>query len=117
MTTYLSISPRVERAATDYLRKYGDGRSEALSELQQLLMAERERGIRNAFTDVCAWLRAPDPAIDAAFAEANRILHFTAASIETLYLSGSQIARLPCERCQDLVTRKPVQSGVLLGPT
>lgn len=92
--TYLLISPRIERIAADYLRKYGDGRSEALSDLQQLLMAERERGLRDAVRDVCAWLRAPDPELSAVFAAAKGILHSTADSIAALYLRGSQVSRL-----------------------
>ncbi len=94
MKTHLFISPRIERAAVDFLRKYGDGRSEALSDLQQLLADERERGLRDAVEDVCTWLRTPDPETDAAFAAETKIAHSTADAIESLYLQGSQIGRL-----------------------
>lgn len=92
--TYLHTIARIDRVSADFLSKYGDGRSEALDDLRQLLMAERERGIRDAIVDVCAWLRMPDPSFNASRAAAVQIACDTANAIADLYLRGSQIARL-----------------------
>lgn len=91
---YLPITPRVDRVATAFLRKYGDSQLGALAELQQILMAERERGIRDAIVDVCAWLRMPDPEFDLSHPAAVQAAHVTAGCIEQLYLHGSRIARV-----------------------
>jgi hypothetical protein len=96
---YLFVSPRIERAAADYLRKYGDGRSEALDDLCQLLVLERARGLRDAVVDVCRWLRLPDPRkrTGDAFTLVVEIAHGAAKSIEDLYFRDAEIGRLMCD--------------------
>lgn len=90
--TYLLDSPRLDQLATAFLRKYG--RSEAHDHLHMLLMAERERALRDAVKDVCAWLRMPDEEYDRTHADATAIAHKTADAIAGRYLRGTRIARL-----------------------
>lgn len=59
---HLQVSDRLHELATDFLRKYGDGRSEAHDDLVQLLAAERatarDDGYRLAAEKVSDFSRA-----------------------------------------------------------
>jgi hypothetical protein len=57
-------------------------------------MAERERGLRDLVSDVCALLRLPDEEYDRLYPEPSRVAHLTAGTIEDWYRSGVRIARL-----------------------
>ena len=93
---YFLDSPRINRAAINYLCKYGDGRSEALSDLQQLLFAERERGIRDALADVCAFLREADTAntFEAVYPNATRVVRTVAKYLDHLYANTDRLVRV-----------------------
>lgn len=94
MKRFLLDRPRLDRLAADFLRKYGDGRSEAYDDLRQLLASERERAMQDVVADVCAFFRMPDEEFDRTHAAETRIAHATAATIEGRYLRGSRISRL-----------------------